>query len=77
MTIDLPALMRVVDDKRHDRRITWRQVAEETGITPSNMSRMRHGKIGPNLDTFAKLLHWLSLSPQELGELMKTIIRET
>lgn len=77
MTIDLPTLMRVVDDKRHDRRLTWKQVADETGIDHTNISHMKQGRRGMSTDTFVSLLHWLDLSPQELWELLDTIIRET
>jgi transcriptional regulator with XRE-family HTH domain len=77
MTIDLPALMCAVDDERHRRRVTWTRVAEETGIKSSTLSDLKHGKRRPATDTFVSLLHWLDFPPQELGELMKQIIRET
>ncbi len=78
MTIDLPTLMRVVDDKRHDRRLTWKQVAEEIGISPNSLSQLKLGNNSIGTNTFVSLLHWLDLLPQELWELMTTIIiRET
>jgi transcriptional regulator with XRE-family HTH domain len=77
MSIDLPALMRVVDDTRHDRRLNWRQVAAQTGISHVGLSKLLNNRVYPSTDTFVTLLDWLDLKPQALGTLLKTIIRET
>lgn len=70
--VDLTALMEVVDDTRHKRRMTWADVAEELGITRQYMSRLKTGKADqPPIRTYVSILQWLGLSPSALGELVQ------
>jgi transcriptional regulator with XRE-family HTH domain len=52
------ALARVVQA----RHVPWRQVARETGVTPSTLSRMAHGR-RPDAPSLAVLSAWASINP--------------
>jgi transcriptional regulator with XRE-family HTH domain len=47
----------VLDDHRVSRNFTWKQVAEESGVPASTLTRMAQGK-RPDVDSLAALLHW-------------------
>jgi transcriptional regulator with XRE-family HTH domain len=44
------------------RSVTWRQVARETGITPSTLTRMGQGR-QPDAASLAALSAWAGLNP--------------
>jgi transcriptional regulator with XRE-family HTH domain len=54
------ALARVVQA----RKVPWRQVARETGVTPSTLSRMAHGR-RPDAASLAVLSAWAGLNPAD------------
>jgi transcriptional regulator with XRE-family HTH domain len=58
--LDVAALYVTLDSERQQRKISWRQVAQEAGIGASTLSRMAQGN-RPDVDSFAALVHWLGL----------------
>jgi len=46
------------------RSVTWRQVARETGITPSTLTRMGQGR-QPDAASLAALSAWAGLNPAD------------
>lgn len=77
--IDTAELMRLVDDHRHAQRITWRKVAEETGLSYQTLSQFKTGaKEQPSLSSFLALIDWLPLTEAHKGRLMNrlTVIKE-
>lgn len=53
-----------LDAVREQRVLTWRQVARETGLSPSSLTRFSHGS-RPDVETVATLCAWAGLN---LGE---------
>ena len=61
--VDMRRLSALVRAKRGDRGL--RIVAKEIGdVSASTLSRIEQGKV-PDLDTFARLCHWLGVSADE------------
>ena len=48
----------------HAQKISWRQVARETGITPSTLTRMAQGR-RPDAASLAVLSAWAGLNPAD------------
>jgi transcriptional regulator with XRE-family HTH domain len=55
------AFFEAVDRERVVRRLNWKQVAEESGVSASTLTRMAQGK-RPDVDSLASLVHWSGLS---------------
>lgn len=49
-----------LDSERASRGLTWKQVAEESGVSASTLTRMAQGK-RPDVDGLADLLAWSGL----------------
>lgn len=49
-----------LDAHRQARRLTWRKVAKEAGISQSTLTRMSQGK-RPDVETFGRLCRWAGL----------------
>jgi transcriptional regulator with XRE-family HTH domain len=49
-----------LDAHRQSRRIPWRKVALEAGVSQSTLTRMSQGK-RPDVDTFGRLCRWAGL----------------
>lgn len=47
----------VLDSHRISRNLTWKQVAEESDVNASTLTRMAQGK-RPDVDSLAALLKW-------------------
>ncbi|GAB3052748.1 hypothetical protein GCM10027053_11130 [Intrasporangium mesophilum] len=62
--LDVNALYLTLDSQRQHRGISWRQVAHESGVGPSTLSRMANGN-RPDVDSFASLVHWLGIPAEE------------
>ena len=54
------AFFAALDAERQARQCTWRQVAEECGISDSTLSRMSQGR-HPDVDGLAALAAWSGL----------------
>ncbi len=57
---DGDAFYAALDGERQARHCTWKQVAEECGISASTLSRMSHGK-HPDVNSLAALTAWSGL----------------
>lgn len=44
------------------RRVTWKKVSEETGVSTTTLSRMKEGR-NPDAASLAALSHWAGLNP--------------
>jgi DNA-binding Xre family transcriptional regulator len=55
------ALYAVLDNVRAKRGVLWRDIAHETGIHQSTLTRLKQGK-GVDVDTYAALCRWLGMS---------------
>ena len=58
---DTEAFYAALDAQRQGRRLTWKQVAGESGVSASTLTRMAQGR-RPDLDGLAKLCAWSGLS---------------
>ena len=59
-SFDGGAFFAALDAERQARRHTWRQVAEECGISASTLSRMSQGRL-PDVNGLAALVAWSGL----------------
>ena len=59
-SFDGAAFFAALDAERQARRCTWRQVAEECGISASTLSRMAQGRL-PDVNGLAALAAWSGL----------------
>lgn len=58
--LDVRALRTALDQHRRARKLSWRQVASEAGVSPSTISRMTQDK-RPDVDSFAALVSWMGV----------------
>ena len=58
--IDTAGLQEALDQARIARGLSWRQLAAESGVTPSLLSRLRNG-FNPDAEGFMTLVRWLRL----------------
>lgn len=58
--LDVPELRRRLDTRRQHQGLTWRQLADRLGISPSTFSRLADDK-RPDADALITLLVWLDL----------------
>ncbi len=57
---DAEGFYSALDAERISRKITWRQVAQESGVPASTLTRMAQGK-RPDVDSLAALVRWSGL----------------
>ena len=55
------AFYAALDAERRSRRYTWKQVAEDTHVSASTLTRMAQGR-RPDVDSLAALVTWSGLS---------------
>lgn len=53
-----------LDAERQSRHLTWKQVAEETGVSASTLTRMAQGR-RPDVDGLVSLTAWAGLRAEE------------
>jgi transcriptional regulator with XRE-family HTH domain len=58
------AFYRALDSTRTGRRLNWKQVAHESGVSASTLTRMAQGK-RPDVDSLAALVQWSGLSADQ------------
>lgn len=58
---DGEAFYAALDSQRQLRHITWKQVAEESGVSASTLTRMAQGR-RPDVDSMAALAAWSGIS---------------
>jgi transcriptional regulator with XRE-family HTH domain len=61
--LDASSLFDALDAARNARGLQWKQVAEQTGVSASTLTRMAQGK-RPDVDGFAALAAWLGNDPR-------------
>ncbi len=61
--LQLDALVAALDSERQARRISWRTLASEAGVSPSTLTRMQQGK-SPDVNTFSALTKWLNIAAE-------------
>ena len=59
-TFDNEGFYNAINSTRQSRNLTWKQVATETGVSASTLTRMAQGK-RPDVDGLAALLSWSGL----------------
>lgn len=67
--LDVEALYVRLDKRRREHRLSWRDIAAETGVSASTFSRIAHGD-GPGSDALVTLMAWLDLT--DITELTTT-----
>ena len=60
-TFNAPGFFSALDSVRTERGMSWRQVAGESGISQSTLTRLGQGK-RPDVDSLARLADWSKLS---------------
>lgn len=58
--LNVPALHQALDAVRAHAGLTWRDLAEQTGVSASTFTRLSVGK-RPDADALCSLLAWLRL----------------
>lgn len=61
---DAEGFFAALDDQRDTRELTWKQVADESGVSASTLTRMAQGR-RPDVDSLAALLKWSGLSADD------------
>jgi transcriptional regulator with XRE-family HTH domain len=59
---DLDAFHAALDAQRRGRRLTWKAVASQAGVSASTLTRMAQGR-RPDVDGLAALASWAGLEP--------------
>ncbi len=62
--LDVEALYAALDARRKSKKLSWRDLAKEAGVSPSTLTRMAQGK-RPDVDGFAALVRWLGVSADQ------------
>lgn len=60
-TFDNSAFFSAVDAHRSAKKLTWKQVAEQSGVSASTLTRIAQGK-RPDVDSLAALKAWSGLN---------------
>ena len=58
---DVAALHAALDSERRSRRLTWKDVAAESGVSASTLTRLSQGR-QPDVNSLAALTSWLGMS---------------
>ncbi len=58
---DVDALHAAMDSQRRSRRLTWKEVAVESGVSASTLTRLSQGR-QPDVNSLAALTAWLGMS---------------
>jgi transcriptional regulator with XRE-family HTH domain len=61
---DTDAFFAALDAEREGRKKTWKEVAAESGVSASTLTRMAQGK-KPDVDGLAALLKWSGLKTED------------
>jgi predicted transcriptional regulator len=63
VTFDLAMFHMALDLIREERKLTWVQVSDASGVNPSTLTRIGQGK-RPDVDGFIRLLAWSGLKAE-------------
>lgn len=61
---DTAAFVGVLEAKRAQDQISWREVARACDLSASTLTRLRQGTT-PDIETFARLCAWASVPPDQ------------
>lgn len=61
---DASAFYEALDAQRQSRQLTWKQVAQQSGVSASTLTRMAQGK-RPDVDGLAALAAWSGLNADD------------
>ena len=64
VTLDGPALHEALNKARWERRLIWREAAEQIGVHPRVISELRHGR-NPSATNLLRILVWLGTTDVE------------
>jgi transcriptional regulator with XRE-family HTH domain len=62
--LDVASLYAALSAKRRAQELSWRQVAQEIGISPSTLTRLANGQ-RPDVDAFITLIKWLGVPAEQ------------
>lgn len=57
VNFDCERFYSALDSHRISRRMTWKQIAEQSGVSASTLTRMAQGR-RPDVDSLASLMSW-------------------
>jgi transcriptional regulator with XRE-family HTH domain len=63
-TFDVSRFFAAIDAERRSRELNWKQVAANSGVAASTLTRMGQGR-RPDADSLAALAQWSGLNPAE------------
>jgi transcriptional regulator with XRE-family HTH domain len=58
---DVAALHAALDAERGSRDLTWKDVAAQSGVSASTLTRLSQGR-RPDVDSLVALTHWIGVS---------------
>ena len=61
---DVAALHAALDSERRSRRLTWKDVAAQSGVSASTLTRLAQGR-QPDVNSLAALTAWLGMSADQ------------
>ena len=61
---DVASLFAVMDAERRARQLTWKEVATESGVSASTLTRISRGR-RPDVDSLAAITVWLGVSADQ------------
>ena len=59
-------LAKLIQKKLRDEKLTLKQAAGISKISPSTLSRLSHGETAPDMDSLINLSKWLNISIDQL-----------
>ena len=62
--VDVGTLYSALAAQRQAEGLSWRQLAQKVGVSPSTLTRMANGN-RPDLDAFAALVQWLGIPAEQ------------
>lgn len=65
---DADAFYEVLDAERSERRLTWKDVSAQAGVSPSTLTRLGQGR-RPDVDSFARLVAWGGFTADQFVQL--------
>ncbi|MGW1938987.1 helix-turn-helix domain-containing protein [Streptomyces goshikiensis] len=66
LVLDVPAFLQRLEVARHERSMSWREVATACGVCSSTLSRMITSGAAPNAHATLSLLIWSGTSPADV-----------
>ena len=61
---DVAALHAALDSQRRSRQLAWKEVADESGVSASTLTRLSQGR-QPDVNSLAALTAWLGISADD------------